>query len=282
MSKLVGAVAGVVLLLGCGGDGVAVPDVVGETTEVAIAALEGSELQVEVIELEAADAGEAEPGSIVSQTPDSGVTVGLGSVVVLRAVPGLVEVPDVVGADAAAAEQELLDLGFDVVRETTRTAARSEGEVHRVDPRAGDTVEPGSTVTLFVAEAPPPPEPSTHTVTVRLEVWRDWSPTDGADRCAGSGFLDPMRRGQTVSLLGPDGSELSAVLLDDGFVEESVVDDERDAPPQRGVCAWDLSFPDVPEVATYRMDLPHGEVSGSTSLSDARRAGWDLGIWWWS
>ena len=282
MLKILPAVAALAVLMGCGDPGVAVPGVIGEVTEAGIAQLEASGLQVEVLELALDDAQDAEPGSIVSQTPDADVNVEPGSVVVLRVVPGLSQVPDVVGANASVAERELLDLGFEVSLEQTETAARSAGEVHRVDPRAGSMVEPGAMLTLFVAEAPPPPEPSTHTVTVRLEVWRDWSATDGADRCAGSRFLSELRRGQTVSLLGPDGSELSAVLLEDGFVEESVVDDDREVPPQRGVCAWDLSFPDVPEVATYRMDLPHGEVSGSVSLSDARRAGWDLGWWWWS
>lgn len=282
MHRIIGAMIVVALLAGCGEAGVAVPDVVGQTSDDAVSALGVSELESELIELGQDELDDAEPGSIVSQTPDAGVTVDPGSTVVLRMAPALFEIPEVVGLDAGIAEQQLLDLGLEVVLEETRTRARSAGEVHRVDPRAGSQVDLGATVTLFIAEDPPPAEPSTRTVTVRLEVWRDWSAAEGAERCAGSSFLAAMRRGQTVALLGPDGSELSAVLLDDGFIEESVVDDERDTPPASGVCAWDLSFPDVAEVATYRLDLPHGEVSGSTSLSDARRAGWDLGIWWWS
>lgn len=267
------------------------PNVVGEEIEAGVAAIEDSELQVEVIDLELEDAEGADPGSIVSQTPDPSVNVEPGSVVVLRASPTLIKVPAVVGLDASTAEQELLDLGLDVVQETTRTSAQPAGDVWRSQPHAGTAVEFGSTVTLFIVEDPPPPEPdpppepepATHTVTVRLEMWAEWYSTDGEARCAGSqyGLLAEMRRGQTVSLLGPDGGELSAVLLDDGFIEESRLDDERETPPQV-VCAWDLSFPDAPEVATYRLDFPHGGVSGSISLSEARQQGWHLGIVWWS
>jgi serine/threonine-protein kinase len=60
---------------------------------------------------------------------------------------------DLVGQDVQAATAELHHLGLDVTT-TKQSSDQTPGTVLAVSPTPGTTVDPGSTVTLTVAEAP--------------------------------------------------------------------------------------------------------------------------------
>lgn len=244
-----------------------VPNLVGEATEDAIEVLEDLGLQVEVLEAHQSDANEAEPGSIVSQAPQSGTTLAPESVVTLRATPGSIQIPDVLGLDAATAEQELRGLGFHVQQQNRSSASRNPNEVFQIRPTVGQAVNPGSIVTIFVAVEPTPSTPSpdsgTRRVTGTFEVMYEWVFLD-RDTCRAMVPTRP-RVGQTLVLLGPDGVELSAARIPDGRIE-------------RQMCVWDLSFPDVPEVATYRIRYPTGEITHPMPLEVLRGNDWHFYI----
>jgi eukaryotic-like serine/threonine-protein kinase len=68
--------------------------------------------------------------------------------------PGEVEVPDVVGLSEQRATDELEDAGLEVRVRDRSNAEIDEGDVFRQNPEAGETVEEGDRVTIFVSSGP--------------------------------------------------------------------------------------------------------------------------------
>ncbi|MBN2205709.1 MAG: PASTA domain-containing protein [Thermoleophilia bacterium] len=144
---------------------VAVPDVVGMTSDGARNALEGAGLTVGTITEAESEDGPA--GTVVEQTPEAGEEVDEGSVVDLRVstgptAPTVVEVPDVTGASQDAASQTLLAAGFVVVVTESASDEVPVGFVVVQRPVAGATAAPGSAVDIVVSTGPPSspsPEP---------------------------------------------------------------------------------------------------------------------------
>lgn len=144
---------------------VAVPDVVGMTTDGARNALEQAGLTVGTITEVASEDGPA--GTVIEQTPAAGEEVDEGSEVTLRvstgsAAPTAVEVPDVTGASQDAASQTLLAAGFVVVVTEADSDAVPVGFVVVQRPAAGALAAPGSAVDIVVSTGPPAtptPEP---------------------------------------------------------------------------------------------------------------------------
>jgi eukaryotic-like serine/threonine-protein kinase len=92
---------------------------------------------------------------VVEQTPvPGGEQVPLGTTVTYQICggPAQVEVPNVVGSTEEAATRQLTDRGLDVSPEGTDSSA-PEGTVVGTDPGAGETVDEGSTVTIYVSRA---------------------------------------------------------------------------------------------------------------------------------
>ena len=109
-------------------------------------------------------------GRVLAQDPRANTDVPRGSTVRLTVSGGKakVQVPSVVGQDAASAAAELGAAGFKVrtVREASATVPRDR--VIRTDPGAGAQLDRGSTVTMFVssgAETTTTQAPSTTTTT---------------------------------------------------------------------------------------------------------------------
>jgi serine/threonine-protein kinase len=92
-------------------------------------------------------------GRVISSDPAGGVTVPAGatvSLVVGREVTTR-EVPPVEGQNLDQARQTLAAAGFTDVEDTEVDGAGEEGEVLGTDPRAGQRVEPGTTITIQVS-----------------------------------------------------------------------------------------------------------------------------------
>ncbi len=131
-----------------------VPDVLQQAQESAEAELRDAGLEPSVVVVES----DQPAGLVISQSPDPGVTVNKGSKVeigVSQGPPPVASVPGVIGLDEGSAAQTLSDAGFEVVTEDIPTLNPDEdGLVIDQDPLEGAEVDPGSTVTIFVARFP--------------------------------------------------------------------------------------------------------------------------------
>ncbi len=140
----------VVLEVGIGPPTAAVPPLVGKSPQEATQLLADRGLTLgQQTTRETADAGQV--GNILQSTPAAGEIVKSGSPVAV--VVGIeqtnVQIPDVSGQDAAAAEQTLRSRGFNVKQETVDGG--DQGKVVDTKPAAGTQAARGSTVTLQVA-----------------------------------------------------------------------------------------------------------------------------------
>lgn len=152
----------IVLLVSSGPRRAAVPDVVGQTEQAARAALTGAGFTVTAEQREDED---AEPGTVLSQSPSGGEQADEGSAVtiVLAQEPERVSVPSVVGEDQATAIERLSGAGFKVREQSVSVDDEAqEGTVVQQDPSGGRAPR-GSTVTIGVGSYTPPPEPTTPT-----------------------------------------------------------------------------------------------------------------------
>ncbi|KUG53511.1 hypothetical protein AVL62_01590 [Serinicoccus chungangensis] len=127
---------------------VSVPQVAGRTEQEATAALVDAGLTVTVAPERVFD-DEVPEGSVVSQAPTSG-TVERGSTVtvVVSRGPELVSVPQVVGRQFTAAEEELVELGLVVERDDVRGGFFGTVREQSVEP--GEQVPLGTVVVLAV------------------------------------------------------------------------------------------------------------------------------------
>jgi eukaryotic-like serine/threonine-protein kinase len=143
----------VVLVTSKGPEIVPVPQVRGETEQAAKDELRGRGLQVKVKE---AFSDTVPEGRVIGQNPDAGQKIEKGSVVTITVSKGLppVEVPNVVGAQAADARTTLQTAGLKVneVDQFSNTVPR--GEVIATEPPAGTSVRKGDTVTMRVSKGP--------------------------------------------------------------------------------------------------------------------------------
>ncbi len=137
--------ATVTLLQSKGREPIDVVDWTGKPADDAVAALTKSGLQVDATELRNDDT--VPKGDVISQSPNSG-TLHRGDLVTLIVSKGpvMVQVPDVVGKQVAAAEAELRQAGFDVKVE--RVLGGFFGTVRLQDPKGGTMAPKGSVVTL--------------------------------------------------------------------------------------------------------------------------------------
>lgn len=99
-----------------------------------------------------------------------------------------------------------------------------------------------------------------------------WSLIEGsADKCEGTVRRWGYHVGKTVALVGPDGNHLAAANVPEGRV--GVLADN----PETDLCLFEFTFADVPEVATYRIQEPDGNLAILTwSLNQIRSDGWAM------
>lgn len=133
---------------------VVVPDVVGKTQVDATAALMDKGLKVVP---KSEPNKDAEPGTVLRQNPggDTEVDAGTSVTIVVATPTNTVAVPRVIdqNVDAAKALLESMKL---VVETELVDSDKTGGTVVDQDPKEGQEVQPGDTVTLFVSNAPLP------------------------------------------------------------------------------------------------------------------------------
>ena len=150
---------------------VAVPSVVGESLDAAIAAIEDAGFAAGSPVFENADRPE---NTVIAQDPAGGSLQRPGTTIVLTVSrgPAQVPVPDVEGLDLASARAALQADGFrvSVVRADT-DLIEEDGIVLAQSPAGGVDADPKSTVTLTVGRfVEPPPEETFPTETTTTET----------------------------------------------------------------------------------------------------------------
>lgn len=125
-----------------------VPDVTGRTEQEAVDALREAGLAVSIASEEVYD-DDVPEGSVVRQDPAEG-SVERGDTITLTISQGpeLVTVPQVVGRQFSAAEEELTDLGLTVVREDVRGGFFGTVREQSIEP--GEEVPVGTEIVLAV------------------------------------------------------------------------------------------------------------------------------------
>jgi len=134
-----------------------VPQVEGETEEVARALIEAQGFQVgRVTDTLTEDIPE---GTVITQNPAGGTPAAADSLVdlVVSRGPFSIEVPDVSGMSAEGAQLELARAGFtNVVTESEFSADIAEGFAIGTEPAAGRTVGRDDTITVLISDGPEP------------------------------------------------------------------------------------------------------------------------------
>jgi eukaryotic-like serine/threonine-protein kinase len=139
----------ITLFVSTGPEQVAVPDVTGLSRESAEDSLRGEGLKV-VVREEASDTRE---GDVISQDPAANTEVDAGSRVTITVSTGpeQVGVPDVTGLPVADARRALKQAGLKFEeRSSVVTDPNQDGVVMDQSPDAGDEVDKGGSVVIFV------------------------------------------------------------------------------------------------------------------------------------
>ena len=159
---LVGGVIAVALLVNSGGDEpaatptaaqVSVPNVAGQDQATATQTLEGAGLTVGQVTTQVTQ-DESQVNTVLGTTPSSGTQVDQGSAVdlVLGVGPDTIEIPAVIGLDVDRAETTLGNAGFESVQTEEVDSLAPADQVTGVEPGEGESVDPGTTVTLQVSD----------------------------------------------------------------------------------------------------------------------------------
>jgi beta-lactam-binding protein with PASTA domain len=147
----------VTLIESAGTEQFTVPQVIGETEEVARALIEAQDFQVGLVEYDLSE--DVPEQTVMIQTPSGGTPAVAGSLVdlVVSRGPFSIEVPDTAGMSAEAAQLELAQAGFtNVVTDLEFSPDIAAGFTTRTEPEAGRVVGRDQTVTVWVSEGPEP------------------------------------------------------------------------------------------------------------------------------
>ncbi|MGY6499751.1 MAG: PASTA domain-containing protein [Acidimicrobiales bacterium] len=134
---------------------VPIPQVVGSP-------LEDVEFQLFVMGLGVGEVSyeenDATAGEVIEQTPAAGEVVAHGTLValVVSAGPPAVAIPDVRGQHQSDASRVLRDAGFRVTVQERSSWSVDPGFVMSTDPAAGEELQRGSVVLLYVSSGRPP------------------------------------------------------------------------------------------------------------------------------
>ncbi|HKA69772.1 MAG TPA: Stk1 family PASTA domain-containing Ser/Thr kinase [Actinomycetes bacterium] len=173
-----------------------VPGVIGKTEQDARATLSAVGFQADVDGSCARFSNEPE-SVVVEQTPVANSQADVNSAVKLCLSKGqdLLTVPNVAGQSRAAATDTLEAAGFKVAEDVQQIPSNqiAKGRVVRTDPKAGDEVNRGSTVTLVISSGPQ---------LVEVPDVRNQSQEDATNQLTDSGL---EVRVQTVDDPGPPG-----------------------------------------------------------------------------
>lgn len=137
-------------------DSVPVPPLKGLNKEEAQKTLEDNSLKLGSVE--EAFNEEVEEGKVIYSNPDGGYSVKRGTAVKVIISKGIDKTPvvlsDYKGMDQDVVVNQLKSLGFTVVIENGNSNKVGEGQVYDMDPKPNQSVEKGSTVTLYISKGP--------------------------------------------------------------------------------------------------------------------------------
>jgi serine/threonine-protein kinase len=142
---------------------VQVPDVRGDTSQQALTALGNAGFTMKTSSQTAQGPPGAQPGTVVSESPQQGTLEPKGTQVTVILTPSTQTVPDVRGDTAQQAEQILKSAPyFFNVTPSPVQGPGTPGTVQNTSPGPGANLAPGSPITIFViTQQSPPPSPST-------------------------------------------------------------------------------------------------------------------------
>jgi serine/threonine-protein kinase len=126
---------------------VPVPDVTGQSADDAVEDLRANGLNATQTQVTSKNTA---IGVIDSQNPQAGQVVATGSNVQLFVSKGTI-VPNVVGLTEQAATDRLKNAGLAASAQEAPSATVPQGEVAKQDPAAGQSVDPGTEVTISVS-----------------------------------------------------------------------------------------------------------------------------------
>ena len=137
-----------------------------------------------------------ESGKVCGQNVEPGEMVARNSTITFYLSSGAepIEVPDVTGQDADAAEEALTDLGLKVKRDYAHSSSDAEGTIIRTDPTSGTEVEKGHEVTIYISQGP---EPVDTTVDVPYVIGSDYS--IAYTKLTSAGFSVALTQGSSAS-----------------------------------------------------------------------------------
>ncbi|GAB3453944.1 Stk1 family PASTA domain-containing Ser/Thr kinase [Streptomonospora sediminis] len=135
-----------------------IPDVVGQDRETATQMLQDEGFEVGDTSEEAS--ASYDEGQVIRTSPPGGQSADPGSRIdlVISTGPEQVAVPDLSNQTQDEAESTLSDLGLTPSFQEEASEDVEPGRVVRQDPGAGTEVDPGSSVTVFIATEPEEPE----------------------------------------------------------------------------------------------------------------------------
>ncbi len=144
------------LVISQGAESFEVPDIVGKTVEEAQRLADEKGLILEQSSTENSDTVEVD--HIISQDPPAGSAVKEGDtihyVLSLGKAITMVTVPSVVGFGESSARSTLSNAGLSVAVNYEYSSYVGKGEVMSQSPRAGSSVEEGTTITITVSQGP--------------------------------------------------------------------------------------------------------------------------------
>ena len=152
-SEMVASGSKVGISVSIGPNTVDLPDLKGLSKEEASAQLADLNLKVGTIK-EVDDTG-LDKGKVATTSPAAGEAVAVGSAVALNVSSGKVTVPDVVGKTRNEAADLLGQVGLSV-KTTYVDSTEPENTVLKQSIKAKTKVDDGSTITLTIAQPPPP------------------------------------------------------------------------------------------------------------------------------
>lgn len=266
---------------------VEVPDLRGKTEDEAREELNDMNLGLRVSGREASD--EYDEGEIISQDPGEGEKVDEHTTIEVVISTGsetkMVQVPNVVNDEEAAAEKEIEDAGLIVKKEFEASDDVESGHVISVSPEAGTEVEEGSEVTIVVSTGP-----ETKMVSVPQLVGRQASDAESALTSAGlvgsateqysnepEGQVisqsptngQQVPEGSTVSYvvsLGPETKTVTVPNLTAGMTQEQAEQALRDAGLSVGQVTQGYSNSITPGYVMNQTISPGSEVAEGTSV----------------
>lgn len=208
-----------------------VPNVVGDTVDIARSKLLAAGFPMAVRE----KADDSQPaGTVISQEPRPDATAASGATVtvVVATSTGTVPIPDVAGTTNDEARLALTKSGFRISSQTEASPTVEKGKVTRTDPAAGQKVERGAAVIIYVSGG--------NAVAVPSVLGQDQ--TSAVTTLSALGFtvdvtarpvVDPADAGKVVSqtpLGGKDADPGSAVVIRVGQFDASATSTKKPRP----------------------------------------------------